>query len=105
MADEVESARLFVGCGVKIPAVELAGVSSMDGQQRKWWLRFCDHLRADAALARRYAEPKHELAQRFLDDREAYTAGKADFVRDARDGQAFASREAALTITQRPTAA
>jgi GrpB-like predicted nucleotidyltransferase (UPF0157 family) len=43
-------------------------------------LAFRDRLRADRSLAQRYAELKRSLAGRFEDDREAYTAGKADFI-------------------------
>jgi len=43
-------------------------------------LAFRDALRADPALAGRYAALKHELAARFPDDREAYTQHKAPFV-------------------------
>jgi GrpB-like predicted nucleotidyltransferase (UPF0157 family) len=47
-------------------------------------LRFRDALRADAALAARYAALKTELAARHPNDREAYTEGKAAFVRGQR---------------------
>jgi GrpB-like predicted nucleotidyltransferase (UPF0157 family) len=43
-------------------------------------LRFRDNLRADDALASEYEELKRALAERFRDDREAYTAAKAEFV-------------------------
>jgi GrpB-like predicted nucleotidyltransferase (UPF0157 family)/GNAT superfamily N-acetyltransferase len=43
-------------------------------------LGFRDRLRADPALARRYALLKHELAQRFREDRDAYTEGKSAFI-------------------------
>jgi GrpB-like predicted nucleotidyltransferase (UPF0157 family) len=43
-------------------------------------LTFRDALRADAELARRYAELKQTLAAQHAGDREAYTDGKADFV-------------------------
>lgn len=43
-------------------------------------LRFRDRLRADPALAGEYAQLKRGLAERFGDDREAYTAAKAAFV-------------------------
>jgi GrpB-like predicted nucleotidyltransferase (UPF0157 family) len=43
-------------------------------------LRFRDALRSDSELARRYAELKLRLAERFRHDREAYTEGKSDFV-------------------------
>jgi ribosomal-protein-serine acetyltransferase len=44
-------------------------------------LRFRDRLRADPALARGYATLKHALAERYRDDREAYTDAKAAFVK------------------------
>lgn len=44
-------------------------------------LAFRDRLRADPERAQAYAHLKRELAARFRDDREAYTAGKAAFVR------------------------
>ncbi|GLY53827.1 GrpB family protein [Lentzea sp. NBRC 102530] len=49
-------------------------------------LRFRDALRADAALARQYEDLKRELSDRSGHDREAYTAGKADFVARALRG-------------------
>ena len=45
-------------------------------------LGFRDALRADPALAQRYAALKTRLAAEHRADREAYTAAKADFVRD-----------------------
>ena len=44
-------------------------------------LRFRDRLRADPGLRHEYLELKRDLARRFPNDREAYTDGKADFVR------------------------
>lgn len=49
-------------------------------------LRFRDALRADAALAARYAALKADLAARYPNDREAYTEGKAAFVRSVNEG-------------------
>jgi GrpB-like predicted nucleotidyltransferase (UPF0157 family) len=46
-------------------------------------LRFRDALRADAALARRYAELKDALAARYANDRDAYTEAKTNFVSEA----------------------
>jgi GrpB-like predicted nucleotidyltransferase (UPF0157 family) len=43
-------------------------------------LRFRDRLRSDPALAADYAALKRELAERFRDDREAYTEAKRAFV-------------------------
>lgn len=43
-------------------------------------LAFRDALRADPTLVHRYAELKRALADEHADDREAYTAGKEQFV-------------------------
>ena len=45
-------------------------------------LAFRDTLRADVALASRYAALKQDLATRFRHDREAYTERKAPFIRE-----------------------
>ena len=44
------------------------------------YLRFRDALRANPALRDAYAELKRALAGEFPRDREAYIAGKTDFV-------------------------
>ena len=44
-------------------------------------LRFRDRLRADRALADEYAALKRALAERYREDREAYTEAKGKFVR------------------------
>jgi GrpB-like predicted nucleotidyltransferase (UPF0157 family) len=44
-------------------------------------LRFRDRLRADPVLAGEYATLKRALAERYSDDREAYTEAKSAFVR------------------------
>ena len=46
-------------------------------------LAFRDALRRDGELARQYGELKKQLAERHADDREAYTAAKAEFVANA----------------------
>ncbi len=43
-------------------------------------LLFRDYLRNHPATAREYARLKHKLAERYRDNREAYTAAKAEFV-------------------------
>jgi GrpB-like predicted nucleotidyltransferase (UPF0157 family) len=48
-------------------------------------LAFRDLLRADPGTAERYAKLKRELADRFPDDREAYTEAKTDFIRGVLD--------------------
>jgi GrpB-like predicted nucleotidyltransferase (UPF0157 family) len=45
-------------------------------------LAFRDHLRAHPSVAREYEALKRALAERFADDRDAYTAAKADFILD-----------------------
>jgi GrpB-like predicted nucleotidyltransferase (UPF0157 family) len=47
-------------------------------------LAFRDRLRADADAAARYESLKTRLSTQHRDDREAYTAAKADFVRSLR---------------------
>jgi GrpB-like predicted nucleotidyltransferase (UPF0157 family) len=44
---------------------------------------FRDAVRADPALARRYAQLKRDLARRYRDDRIAYTEAKTEFVEEA----------------------
>ena len=46
-------------------------------------LAFRDALRADQVLREEYAALKRALAQRFHDDRRAYTSGKSDFIETA----------------------
>jgi GrpB-like predicted nucleotidyltransferase (UPF0157 family) len=52
---------------------------------RPWrrWILFRDHLRAHPEEAERYGRLKRELATRFAADREAYRAGKTEFVESA----------------------
>jgi GrpB-like predicted nucleotidyltransferase (UPF0157 family) len=51
-------------------------------------LHFRDRLRADPALADKYAALKRALAARYPDDREAYTESKAPFIRRVEDSRA-----------------
>jgi GrpB-like predicted nucleotidyltransferase (UPF0157 family) len=53
---------------------------------REWenHLLFRDYLIRHPEMAKGYAAVKMELAQRFMDDRAAYTAGKAVFIAQAR---------------------
>lgn len=46
-------------------------------------LAFRDMLRSDLGFAARYEQLKARLAKDFSDDREAYTAAKSQFVREA----------------------
>ena len=51
-----------------------------DGPFWRSHLQFRDRLRADPSLAAAYAALKVDLAARHRDDRDAYTAGKAEFI-------------------------
>ena len=53
-----------------------------DGPLWRDYLAFRDHLRADPAAARRFAELKRALAARFPRDREAYMDAKSAHVED-----------------------
>ena len=44
-------------------------------------LAFRDRLRADPKAAEEYSTLKHDLAERFANDRESYTEAKAGFIR------------------------
>jgi GrpB-like predicted nucleotidyltransferase (UPF0157 family) len=44
-------------------------------------LAFRDQLRIDRAAREAYSELKHKLALKFKDDRDAYTNGKAEFIK------------------------
>ena len=52
------------------------------GSQWRDYLRFRDLLRRQPAIRKRYAELKRDLASIYRDDRESYTASKADFIRE-----------------------
>ena len=51
-------------------------------------LAFRDRLRSNRRVAEEYAALKRDLAGRFADDREAYTDGKAGFIRRAQESRA-----------------
>lgn len=51
------------------------------GESWRACLAFRDRLRSDPDARKGYEQLKAELAERFADDRAAYTAGKTDFVR------------------------
>jgi GrpB-like predicted nucleotidyltransferase (UPF0157 family) len=44
-------------------------------------LLFRDYLRMHTSVAEEYAHLKRDLAERYRDDREAYTDGKGEFVK------------------------
>ncbi len=55
-------------------------VCASDSQELARHIAFRDFLRAHSATATAYAELKRNLAQRFSDDRNAYTDGKSEFI-------------------------
>lgn len=65
--------------------VRVAHLHLMVGGTERWveQLAFRDALREDPELRQRYATLKQALAAVHVDDRESYTAGKADFIRCA----------------------
>jgi GrpB-like predicted nucleotidyltransferase (UPF0157 family) len=54
-------------------------VDKLDELERR--LRFRDRLRSDHALAAQYVALKRTLAERYGNDREAYTDAKSEFIR------------------------
>lgn len=72
--------RLFVQV---VDEHRAAHLHLLPGGSDRWseQLAFRDALCADPVLVRRYADLKRKLAAEHAADREAYTAGKADFVR------------------------
>jgi GrpB-like predicted nucleotidyltransferase (UPF0157 family) len=76
---EIPLRRYFVGTTADSLRVHLHGVVA---GSRIWndHLGFRDALRADPALAARYAALKLRLAEEFARDKAAYTAAKAPFI-------------------------
>ena len=77
--DELPRRRYFVRWaeGVRTHHFHVVEVGSWFWTQQ---LAFRDHLRQDPDASARYGALKRELASRFPDDREAYTAAKSDFI-------------------------
>ncbi|MFB9905814.1 GrpB family protein [Allokutzneria oryzae] len=77
--DERPWRRFFVRASGQRRVAHLHVVSA---GHRRWrdQIAFRDALRADAGLAREYTELKRGLSDRHGGDREAYTAGKSEFV-------------------------
>ena len=57
-------------------------VCSADSEELRRHLEFRDYLRAHEEAARQYEALKRDLAERYRDDREAYTDAKAEFVQE-----------------------
>ena len=96
-ADTAEAIRRLEAIGY-----EARGNLGVEGREAFWWpdgekrhhlyvspatsaelqaqVAFRDRLRTDPEVAREYVALKWELAERFRDDRLAYTEGKTDFI-------------------------
>lgn len=78
--EELPRRRYFVRCGgdgVRTHHLHVVEVGSWFWTQQ---LAFRDYLRQHQDAAARYAALKRDLAARFPDDREQYTAAKSDFI-------------------------
>lgn len=64
------------------PRTHVLHVVEFGGEPWQQKLAFRDALRETPELAQAYQDLKLSLSIRFADDRTAYTAGKADFVRE-----------------------
>jgi len=60
-------------------------VVEYSGSQWRRYRLFRDLLRHNPMLRRRYARLKRDLMSMYRDDRESYTAAKADFIRETLD--------------------
>jgi GrpB-like predicted nucleotidyltransferase (UPF0157 family) len=57
-------------------------IVTVDNLEYKRHILFRDYLRNNPLMAKQYGDLKVELAQRFHDDRGAYSVGKSDFVHE-----------------------
>lgn len=76
--------RHFFGKGV--PRTVHLNVVEKDGEFWSKHIAFREHLRNDRAAAVKYDLLKRSLAKRFASDRESYTNGKEEFVRQILSG-------------------
>ncbi|MBI4909043.1 MAG: GrpB family protein [Acidobacteria bacterium] len=79
------------------PNVRTVHLHVVEHSSRQWreYLLFRDVLRRRAAIRRRYSQLKQGLASAYQEDRDAYTAGKAEFIRQVLDGRWDDGQEAA----------
>lgn len=73
--------RYFRPAGDQARTVQIH-VCDAGGEWEREHLLFRDYLRADADARAAYARLKHDLANRFRDDRLAYNEGKTGFILD-----------------------
>ena len=67
------------------PGVRVIHLHLVEHNSNQWrnYLAFRELLRHRPGIRNRYAELKRELAKLYPNDREAYAAGKTDFIRNA----------------------
>jgi len=67
-----------------LPDIRTIHLHVVEHRSSQWrdYLRFRNLLRHRPAIRKRYAELKRHLASICRDDRESYTASKADFIRE-----------------------
>ncbi len=81
--DNPATHRMFFVKGLHAPGGRTHHVHVCPPEEARAEIAFRDLLRADPDVAARYLVLKRDLAARFAHDREAYTAGKTEFVRAA----------------------
>jgi GrpB-like predicted nucleotidyltransferase (UPF0157 family) len=77
--------RLFFAKGPRTERTVYLSVAERGSEFHEETVAFRDHLRERPETAERYASLKRRLAERYPEDREAYTAGKDEFVRGVLD--------------------
>lgn len=72
--------RLFFARGPEDDRTQYLSITEVGSETHTEQLAFRDYLREHPQAAERYARVKLELAERYPDDRDAYTAAKSGFV-------------------------
>jgi GrpB-like predicted nucleotidyltransferase (UPF0157 family) len=84
--------RYFRPAGDRPRTVQIH-VCNAGGEWEREHLLFRDYLRADPEVRDAYQRLKHDLADRYRDDRLAYNEGKTGFILDMlEDARAWAQR-------------
>jgi GrpB-like predicted nucleotidyltransferase (UPF0157 family) len=77
-----ESERLHLSKGPPDDRTHYLKLVERDSAFHRETVAFRDHLREHPDVAEEYAALKRDLAERYADDRDAYTEAKAEFVED-----------------------
>lgn len=75
--------RIFFAKGPRIQRTHHLSLTEPTSEHCQRSLLFRDYLRAHPEAAKGYLELKRELARKYPEDREAYTAGKDRFIQQA----------------------